>query len=532
MSIWKSIVVDKSDEDKHNHKIHDEAGASIVTKDNAHSEKVKVAAFSIVASASLAMLKIVIGLYTNSLGILSESFHSGLDTIAALMTLYAIGMAIRPPDLSYTYGYAKIESISSLAQIILLFGVAGWIFYEGIERIFFKTVHPEITVYSFIILFISIAVDFGRSRSLYRTARKYGSQALEADALHFKTDIFSSAIVIVGLLLVLLLKIPNADAFAAIAVAGMIIYTSLGLGRRTLDVLLDKAPKGVNQQIVETVSGLEGVNKAHNLRVRKVGSETFVDMHIEVPRTYTHDRAHRVATAVEEKVRKTLPNSDVLVHVDATESSSETIMDRIRLLAAEIEGIRNVHSIYLSHISSLSDEEIRYGKEEHMSPAESEKRNLSHIQKITKLPSKSPPLHLYLDVQMEYGLDLNTAHKVIDNFEKRLKSEIPLIEKITTHIETESGERTAIGTEKDIDQSYLEKIRTIALSFNLVVDCSDIGIVDNNGELHITFTVKIKPDPEKNIISIEDAHKIATNIQNQIVKETGASRVIVHTEPA
>jgi cation diffusion facilitator family transporter len=530
-------VVDNSDEDKHNHKIHEEgkqkAGASIVTKDNAHSEKVKVAAFSIVASASLAMLKVVIGLSTNSLGILSESFHSGLDTIAALMTLYAIGMAIRPPDLTYTYGYAKVESISSLAEIILLFGVAGWIFYEGIERIFFKTIHPEITVYSFIILFISIAVDFGRSRSLYRTARKYGSQALEADALHFKTDIFSSAIVIVGLLLVLLLKIPNADAFAAIAVAGMIIYTSLGLGRRTLDVLLDKAPKGINQQIVETVSGLEGVNKAHNLRVRKVGSETFVDMHIEVPRTYTHDRAHRVATSVEEKVRKTLPNSDVLVHVDATESSSETITDRIRLLAAEIEGIRNVHSIYLSHIPSLSDEEIRYGKEEHMSSAESEKRNLSHLQKITKLPSKSPPpLHLYLDVQMEYSLDLNTAHKVIDNFEKRLKSEIPLIEKITTHIETESGERTAIGTEKDIDQSYLEKIRMIALSFNLVVDCSDIGIVDNNGELHITFTVKIKPDPEKSIISIEDAHKIATNIQNQIVKETGASRVIVHTEPA
>jgi len=528
-------VVDNSDKDKHNHKIYDEgkqnAGASIVTKDNAHSEKVKVAAISIVASASLAILKVVIGLSTNSLGILSESFHSGLDTISALMTLYAIGMAIRPPDLSYTYGYAKIESISSLAEIILLFAVAGWIFYEGIERIFFITIQPEITVYSFVILFVSIAVDFGRSNSLYKTARKYGSQALEADALHFKTDIFSSAIVIVGLLLVFLLKIPNADAFAAIAVAGMIIYTSLGLGRRTLDVLLDKAPKGINQQIVETVSGLEGVNKAHNLRVRKVGSETFVDMHIEVPRTYTHDRAHRVATAVEEKVRNTLPNSDVLVHVDATESSSETITDRIRLLAAEIEGIRNVHSIYLSHIPSLSDEEIRYRKEERVSPAESERRNLSHLQKKTKLPSTSPPLHLYLDVQMD-SLDLNTAHKVIDNFEKRLKSEIPLIEKITTHIETESGERTAIGTEKNIDQSYLEKIRMIALSFNLVVDCSDIGIVDNNGELHITFTVKLKPDPEKSIISIEDAHKIATNIQNQIVKETGASRVIVHTEPA
>jgi divalent metal cation (Fe/Co/Zn/Cd) transporter len=189
---------------------------------------------------------------------------------------------------------------------------------------------------------------------------------------------FSSSIVIAGLLLVFLLKLPTVDAFAAIAVAEMIIYKSLGVGRRAMDVLLDKAPKGVNQQILETVSGLEGVNRVYNVRVRNVGSETFVDMHIEVPRTYTHDRAHRVATAVEEKVRKTLPNSDVLVHVDATESSSETIKDRIRLIAAETEGIRNVHSIYLSSIPSPSDEGIGYGKEERVQP---EKKSLVHLQK-------------------------------------------------------------------------------------------------------------------------------------------------------
>jgi cation diffusion facilitator family transporter len=519
-------VVDNSD---HHDKIYEDKqkAASIA---HATNEKVKVAIISIAASTGLTLLKLIVGVSTNSLGILSESFHSGLDTIGALMTLYAIRMAIRPPDLNYTYGYAKVESIASLTEIILLFAVAGWISYEGLERIFFKTVQPEITAYSFAIMFVSIAVDFGRSRSLYTAARKYGSQALEADALHFKTDMFSSAIVIAGLLLVFILKLPNADAFAAIAVAGMIIYTSLGLGRRTMDVLLDKAPKGVNQQILETVSGLEGVNRVYNVRVRKVGSETFVDMHIEVPRTHTHDRAHRVATAVEEKVRKTLPNSDVLVHVEAIESSSETIIDRIRLISTEIEGIRNVHSIYLSSIPSPSDEGIGYGKEERVQP---EKKSLSHLQKITKLPSSSSssPLHLYLDVQMENNLDLSAAHKVIDDFEKRLKSEIPLIEKITTHIETESSERVAIGTEKKINQPYLEKIRNIALSFNRVVDCSDIGIVDNDGELHITFTVKVKPSLEKNT-TVEDAHIIATNIQNQITKETGASRVMIHMEPA
>src|ERR671937_2007909 len=335
-----------------------EQTASFYENREAYKEKLKVVIISIVASSGLAILKLVIGFYTNSLAILSEAMHSGLDIVAALMTFYAVNLVMRPPDLKYTYGYAKVESLASLTEIILLFAVAGWVFYEGIERIFFKFVQPESTIYSFAIMFASVGVDFGRSRSLYKTARKYGSQALEADALHFRTDMLSSGTVIVGLLLVLLLKIPNADAFAAITVAGMIIYTSLGLGRRTLDVLLDKAPKGAHERIVETVSGLEGVNRTHNIRVRKVGPETFVDMRIEVPRTYTHDKAHRVATAVEERVRDALPISDVLVHVDATELSNETINDRIRLVAAETEGIKNVHSIYLSDISSSSSSSL------------------------------------------------------------------------------------------------------------------------------------------------------------------------------
>lgn len=519
-------MVDNSD----HYKIHEDKQGSVITKANAQNEKVKVATISIAASASLAILKLVIGFYTNSLGILSESFHSGLDTIAALMTLYAIRMAIRPPDLRYTYGYAKIESIASLTAIILLFAIAGWIFYEGIERIFFKIIQPEITAYSFAIMFVSIAIDFGRSRSLYRAARKYGSQALEADALHFKTDMLSSAIVITGLLLVFLLKIPNADAFAAIILATMIIYTSLGLGRRTLDVLLDKAPKGAQQQILETVSGLEGVDRAHNVRIRNVGSETFVDMHIEVPRTYTHDRAHRVATAVEERIKESFPNSDVLVHVDATESSGETITDRIRLIAAETEGIRNVHSIYLSGIPSSYEEDAEGERRDE----KGERVTASSKKKVSDLQKENKPslLHLYLDVQMDVNLDLNTAHKVIDNFEKRLKDEIPLIGKATTHIETEISEHVAIGTQKKINQSYVEKIRNLALSFDRVVDCSDIGVVDINGERHITLTVKIKPAMEKTTITVEEAHTIATNIQNQIIKDTGASRIIVHTEPA
>ena len=463
-----------------------------------HDEKIKVAIISIIASAGLTILKLTIGFSSNSLGILSEAFHSGLDVIAAVMTFYAIRIAMRPRDLRYTYGYAKHESLTSLTEIILLFIVAGWVFYEGIRRIFFESIHPEITIFSIGIMLVSIIVDFWRSRALYHVAKKSKSQALEADALHFKADMLTSAIVLAGLLIMLFLNIPNADAYAAIVVAGMIIYTSLGLGRRTLDVLLDKAPKGVYSQIINSISDLEGVIRTHDIRVRQVGPETFVDLHIEVPRTYTNSKAHDVATSVEEKIRKTIPSCDVLVHVDAIEGKNETIMDRVRLVAAETEGIRNVHSTYLS--SSAEKEE-----------------------------SKNKDLHLYLDVQMDSSLDFRKAHDFVDTFEDKVKQKIPEIKNITTHIETEVDENTPVGTEKPIDQSLLETIRNLALSIETVNECKDIGMISVNEELHITLTIKILTSKNP---TLDDVHKITTSVQNLIIKNVGASRVIIHTEPA
>jgi cation diffusion facilitator family transporter len=510
-------------------------------------EKVRVAVISIIASASLTILKFAIGSWTNSLGILSESMHSGLDFIAALMTLYAIRIVIRPPDSKYTYGYAKFESISSLAEIILLFAVASWVFYEGLERLLSpEKIQPEITILSFLVMFVSIAVDFGRSRALYKAARKYGSQALEADGLHFKTDMISSAIVVVGLSLVLFFDVPDADAYAAIAVAGMIVYTSLGLGRRTLDVLLDRAPLGAYHQVVESVSGLEGVNRPHDIRIRKMGPETLIDMHIEVPRTFTHDRAHRVATTVEEKVRQVLPNSDVLVHVDATEYSNETLVDRIRLIAAETDGIRNVHSIYMSRIVP-SPVETAANREEKMSGINTNSRlnncssnkelkeeNDDDPQLLVQPPlSLSSLLHLYLDVQMNPELDLNTAHAIIESFEIRLRNEIPQIRNVTTHIEIEASDDVSIiGIEKTSSRSYTEQIRKMALSVDRVNDCKDVSVVDVNGEQHITLTISIGAGMENDSTSLAEAHRIATYVQNLIIRQTGSSRVVVHTEPS
>ncbi|MGN6821232.1 MAG: cation diffusion facilitator family transporter [Candidatus Nitrosocosmicus sp.] len=500
---------------------------------NKHKEKTKVALISIIASSSLALFKFVIAQVTGSLGILSESLHSGLDIMAAVMTLYAIRMALRPPDLEHNYGYAKFESLTSLAETVLLFITAGWIFYDGFQRIFFIHSKPEITIFSFGIMIISIVVDYGRSKALYRISHKYGSQALEADALHFRTDMLTSGVVLVGLVIVYLFRISDADSYCAIAVAGIIVYTSLGLGRRTLDVLLDKAPKGIQGQILESITGFEGVKNVHSVRVRKVGNETFVDLHIEVPRIFTHDKAHKIATNVENKIRgEILPNSDVVVHVDAIEDDlTETIKDKIMLIATNYPAIKNIHSLYLS---TPLDQSLDFIKKNEGTISNRLKENNNMF------------LHLYLDVQIDSNLDLNTAHDIVDDFERKIKEDISSIKNITTHIETEVDIESTIGKEEIIDQHLTNKIKSIALSVDGVSDCKDIALVFAGNEVHITLTIKLNPfyikikdndldlpngSQENKKLSVVKAHQIATDIQNRILENTEATRVIIHTEP-
>lgn len=191
-------------EEQKNNDLDKDSVNSIISKDKeiANKEKIKIALTSIAASFILTIIKLAIGLFTNSLGLLSEALHSGIDVIAAVMTFYAVRMAMKPPDIEHHYGHGKFESLTSLTEVILLFVTAGWIFYEGIERIFFKYVIPEITIFSIIVMATSIVVDLGRSRALFKVAHKYGSQALEADALHFRVDMLTSSIVLGGLAVV------------------------------------------------------------------------------------------------------------------------------------------------------------------------------------------------------------------------------------------------------------------------------------------------------------------------------------------
>ena len=278
------------------------------------------AAWSVLSAVFLTAIKIFIGLATGSLGILAEAAHSALDLVAALITFFAVRVSDRPADEEHLYGHGKVENLSALAETILLLVTCGWIIYEAINRLFFEPSKVDPSIWAFVTMIVSIVVNYFNSNLLGRTAKKYKSQALEADALHFSTDIWSSIVVLIGLGFVWFGEqikqkdiFVRADAIAAFVVALIVIWVSVQLGRRTVDALLDSAPRGLAAQITAAVSRIGEVHRVMQTRVRGSGSQVFVDLRVAVPRHLSFEESHAVTHQIRDAVRSVSPNSDVVV---------------------------------------------------------------------------------------------------------------------------------------------------------------------------------------------------------------------------
>jgi len=299
----------------------------------AEREKTRAALSSVLAAVGLTAMKIVVGVLTGSLGILAEAAHSGLDLVAALVTFFAVRTSTQPPDKEHLYGHGKIENLSALIETLLLLVTCVWIIYEAVQRLFFRSVELEISVWAFVVMAISIIVDVNRSRMLYRVARKHNSQALEADALHFRTDIWSSGVVILGLGAVKLSEwlprlhfLDQADAVAALVVALIVVYVSIELGVRAVQALLDASVPGKADEIDAAVEAVPGVLEGHQVRLRHSGPHYFADLHILVDGSLSLEEAHAITDSVEAAVRGAVPAVDVTVHAEpapAEPASSE-----------------------------------------------------------------------------------------------------------------------------------------------------------------------------------------------------------------
>ncbi len=279
-------------------------------------EKKVVATISVFAAFFLTGFKLVVGLLTGSLGILSEALHSGLDLIAAVMTLFAVRISDKPADTDHHYGHGKIENFSALIETFLLLLTCIWIIWEAVDRLKTGNTHITISVWSFVVVISSIIIDITRSRALMKTAKKYNSQALEADALHFSTDIFSSLVVLVGLIGALL-DYHVADSIAALLVAIIVFFVSLRLGKRSIDALLDRTPTDINQEKVrDIVKEICEVSTVHNIRIRTSGPDVFINLNIHVNPELSIQKAHDISHAVEDHIQNKIPRSYVHVHAE------------------------------------------------------------------------------------------------------------------------------------------------------------------------------------------------------------------------
>jgi cation diffusion facilitator family transporter len=377
-------------------------------KNVAHSEKTRVALWSVGAAVGLTSLKIIIALLTGSLGILAEATHSGLDLVAALMTFFAVRYADKPPDATHNYGHGKMENLSALTEVALLLLTALWIIYEAVQRLLNHEIQVDITIWAFIVMAISIVVDYSRSRALLRVARKLGSQALEADALHFSTDIWSSFVVIVGLAMVYLTDffalpswLKQADAVAALGVSGIVIGVSVRLARETIDALLDRAPTELLSKMQQAIETIDHVTEVRRIRVRRAGNKYFADVIIAAPRTLTFEQTHSLTENVE---RATMDSAylvapqgefDIVVHVEPTTTPQETVSDQIHYLA-ELQGV-HAHDIHVRDVGGRLEADF--------------------------------------DLEVQSDMNLHDAHEVATRLEQAVLQSNKHLGRVTTHLE-------------------------------------------------------------------------------------------------
>jgi cation diffusion facilitator family transporter len=279
------------------------------------NEKKRVAGISVFAAIFLTGFKFIIGILTGSLGLLSEALHSGLDLVAAIITYFSVSVSDKPADKRHNWGHGKIENFSAFIETILLLVTCVWIINEALHRLITGKTDIEVTVWSYIAVLTSIVVDASRSRALSRVAKKYNSQALEDDALHFSTDIWSSAVVLLGLICANF-GFFFADSVAALIVALIVLVVCWRLGKRSIDVLLDRAPKSTFFKIEEVLKNNTEIIKYHDLRIRTAGADTFVAINIHVSPGLTNQQAHSICDIIENEIHKIVERCEVIVHVE------------------------------------------------------------------------------------------------------------------------------------------------------------------------------------------------------------------------
>jgi len=425
---------------------------------------------------------------TGSIGILSEAAHSGLDFGAAALTWFAVRISDKPADNKHHYGHTKVENITALIEAGLLIITSAWIIYAAIQRLVEGSTEIEFSWYAIAVLVLSILVDFSRSRALKKVARETNSAALEADALHFSSDILSSAVVLLGLLFVFF-GIPWADAVAGIFVAVLVAFAAFNLGKKTIDVLIDAAPEGITEKISAITTKIPGVITIEKIRVKPTGSLIFIEMVVTVNRTLSIEKIQDICTAIEQHVRKSFPVADMTIDTRPIALNSETIVERVHVISLN-------HNLHAHNIAT----------------------NMHEMKK-----------HITFDVEIDQRLSIKQAHDIVTALEEDLHREFDDDLDICIHLDPlrceERKSRALLPQEEVLVRNI---IINAATGIENIQDVHDIRIrKTDKHKLFITLHCSFNDE-----VLLEEVHALTSRLEGAIYQTIPeACRVIIHAEP-
>jgi cation diffusion facilitator family transporter len=452
-----------------------------------HDEKQRVALGSIAASGGLTVAKAIVGVTTGSLAILSEAAHSLIDFGATVMTYFAVRVSGKPADEEHHYGHGKIESVTALAETAMLFVLSGVVIWEATQRLAGGGGHAvEATLAAFAVMAVSVVVDFFRARLLYRVAHETASEALEADALHFGSDMWSSIAVLIGLAGVAF-GLPWADAAAAVIVALFVCLAGWRLGRRTIDTLTDTAPAGAADTVRRLAARTPGVVDVERVRVRPVGDKLFVETVAAVSRTLPLGRVEALKTQVGDAIRAGLPRAEVDVAIAPRALDSETVQERVMVIARNL-GLA-VHHVTVHDIRGT--------------------------------------LSVSLDLEVDRKLALGSAHDIADRLEAALREELGPQVEVETHIEPLQAEAAGREAPPERVRAVEIALREIAAEGGVIRDVHEVRVRETDEGEIVNFHCQVDP-----ALTVQAVHERVDELERELRQRSPAiKRVIGHAEP-
>ena len=452
------------------------------------SEKQSVALASMAASAALAATKFAAGLFTGSLGIMSEAIHSLIDFGATIVTYFAIRWADRPADAEHHYGHAKVESVAALVETALLFLTTAWVLWEASSRLFLGIDHKvEVTWWALAIIAGSVVIDFNRARALKHVADKTGSEALEADALHFSSDMWSSIVVLVGLGAVWA-GVPMADSIAALVVSLFIAHAGWELGARTMSTLLDAAPAGATEIVRGLVADVHGVLAIKALRLRPAGATMFASIVVEVARTMPIDDIVKTRDAIQARVQERFPNADITVTANPVALDNETVFQKVMLIAS--------------------------------------RRNLAiHHLTVQQIGGR---LAVSFDLEVEGAMPLGQAHDTATVLEDAIANELGSDAEVESHIEPQP-ERLLEGQDAghDLTGQVIQTLLALAADHPRLSELHNIRLRRNDEGLFLHYHCRCAPAE-----TVERIHADIDRVEAGLKERyPDLRRVIAHAEP-